>query len=203
MSYLRTFSAFSFASSNNSRTFVFDMSDFAEELSKLHELTGADFSRQVERIAHRGEFYPLDGETGIFVTGGERQSDFPNLLNAARKAVAHGYEVYILPNPKGVRTPDFILSRQGIYRVYDLKTISGKASVSNRLEESIGQARRVILNMRAGFNTRLLTENIQAHFMQNADVTEVIVFRGMKMVSVKRNLALSKHFAKRFRRMYE
>ena len=57
----------------------------------------------------------------------------------------HGYQVYILPNPKGLRTPDFMLERKGIYRVYDLKTIIGKNSAVNRLRESIGQANRVLL----------------------------------------------------------
>ena len=38
-------------------------------------------------------------------------------------------------------------ARKGFTRMYDLKTISGKASVSNRLAESVGQTNRVILNM--------------------------------------------------------
>ena len=32
--------------------------DIASELAKLHELTGAEFSRQAERIAKRKEFHP-------------------------------------------------------------------------------------------------------------------------------------------------
>lgn len=43
------------------------MSDFAEELAKLHHLRGADFSRQACLIAHRGEFHPLMGEVGMQV----------------------------------------------------------------------------------------------------------------------------------------
>ena len=111
------------------------MSDIAAELAKLHTLKGADYSRQVERIARMGNFHPVEGESAIYSTGSEGESDYSNLLNAARKAVAHGYKVYILPNPSGIRTPDFIFERKGTYRPYDLKTISGKASVSNRLEE--------------------------------------------------------------------
>ncbi|MBP3775694.1 MAG: hypothetical protein J6I37_01770 [Prevotella sp.] len=85
------------------------MDDIAKELAKLHVLTGADFSRQVERIAKMNVFRPLDGESNIFIAGGEQNDDFENLLNAARKAVEHGYRVFILPNPKGIRTADFIL----------------------------------------------------------------------------------------------
>ena len=44
----------------------------------------------------------MENEECIFSTGGERSEDFPNLLEAARKAVGLGYKVYILPNPKGI-----------------------------------------------------------------------------------------------------
>ena len=61
--------------------------DIKQELALLHSLDGGDYSRQVERIALRSEFHPLPGEKGIFVCGGESDSDYRNLLNAARKAV--------------------------------------------------------------------------------------------------------------------
>ena len=47
------------------------MNDFTEELAKLHLLTGAEFSRQVERIVLRKEFHPLDTDDNIFSVGGE------------------------------------------------------------------------------------------------------------------------------------
>ena len=63
-------------------------------------------------------------------------------MNAARKAVEHGYQVYILPNPRGTRTADFIFVRKNIYKLFDLKTISGKTIVESQLFSSIGQANR-------------------------------------------------------------
>ena len=38
------------------------------------------------------------GETAIFVVGGKSDSDYYNLLNAARKAVQHGYRVFVRPS---------------------------------------------------------------------------------------------------------
>lgn len=73
------------------------MSDIAAELAKLHNLKGADYSRQVEHIARMGDFHPVEGEFGIYSVGGESGDDYNNLLNAARKAVSQGYKVYILP----------------------------------------------------------------------------------------------------------
>ena len=39
------------------------MSDIAAELAKLHILKGADYSRQVERIARMSNFHPVEGES--------------------------------------------------------------------------------------------------------------------------------------------
>ncbi len=169
----------------------------------MHELTGAEYSRQVERIARRNEFHPLIGEFGIYICGGEDNADYGNLLNAARKAVFHGYTVYILPNPKGLRTPDFILESKGIYRVYDLKTIIGKNSAINRLRESIGQANRVLLNMRCEYKAKVLALDIKTYYETSPEAREVLVFKGRKQISIKRNMALSKQFPSTFRRLYE
>lgn len=82
-------------------------------------------------------------DPSIYTIGGDRGEDYDNLLNAARKAVEHGYRVFILPNPKGFRTADFVFERKGVYKMFDLKTIQGKASVMNRLLESVGQTNHI------------------------------------------------------------
>ena len=174
------------------------MNNITDELAKLHELTGAEFSRQVERIALRNEFHPLEGETDIYITGGETSDDFENLLNAARKAVMHGYRVFVLPNPKGIRTADFIFERKGTYKMYDLKTISGKASAKNRLLESIGQTNHVLLNMATDYNARSLAKDLLAYFTTNPNAFEVMIFKRNKVIQVKRVSVENHNFIKKF-----
>ena len=99
--------------------------DITAELAKLHELKGGEYSLQVERIALRREFHPIENEKGIYSTGGKQSDDYENLLQAARKAIEFGYKVYLLPNPTEIRTPDLILEKKGVYRVLltsDIKT---------------------------------------------------------------------------------
>ena len=179
------------------------MSDFAEELYKLRYLTGADFIAQLKSIAARGEFHPLEGENNIFTAAGDRDKDYNNLLNAARKAVELGYRVFILPNPSRGRTPDFNFEKKGIYRLYDLKTIHGKASSSNRLRESVGQTNRVLLNMRKKYATRTLAVDIKEYFEYNPDAVEVLIFKGMRSISISRYQTTSPMFFKEFRKKYE
>ena len=173
------------------------------ELKELHNLKGAGFIKKLKEIVYYGEFHLVEGETGIYSTGGEQSPDYENLLNAARKAVEHGYRVFVLPNPKGTRTPDFIFEQKGNCKVYDLKTISGKASVSNRLFDSIGQSNRVLLNMTVDYNARLLASDIKSYFETNQDALEVLIFKGKKVLPVNRIQVQSPDFNRVFRRRYE
>ena len=106
----------------------------ADELQELHYLKGAKFINQLKLIIYYGEFRPVDGETNIFSAISEQSDDFDNLINAARKAVAHGNRVYILPNPRGIRTADFIFENKGIFKMYDLKTISEKSFFGKQID---------------------------------------------------------------------
>ena len=178
------------------------MSDIAAELAKLHVLKGADYSRQVERIARMGDFHPIEKESGIFSVGSENEDDYSNLLNAARKAVSHGYKVYILPNPSGINTADFIFERKGVYRMYELKTIQGSSSVLNRLTDSTSQSNHVLLNMTTHYNGGLLAVQIKNHFEQNDHALEVLIFKGKVSLSGKRNFVFQKDFVRKFRKEF-
>lgn len=172
-------------------------------LAELHHAKGAYFVELLKEIISHREFMPVENENNIFFTGGDRDKDFPNLLNAARKAVVQGYKVFILPNPQGIRTADFVFVRKGVIGLYDLKTIQGKTSVSNRLNESIGQTNRVLLNMATDYNARLLASDIKNFFEKSRDAIEVLVFKGNKTISIKRGLVQNQAFNRLFRKLYE
>ena len=179
------------------------MNDFTAELAKLHQLSGAEFSRQVERIALRKEFHQLETGENIYSVGGEKSDDYQNLLTAARKAVEFGFRVYILPNPTETRTPDFILYKKGVYRAYDLKTVFGKSSVSSSLLASIGQCNRVLLNMQLDYNTRSLAFDIKKYFEINKKAVEVLVFKGKRHFSIRRITVTRSDYMPLFKSLYE
>jgi hypothetical protein len=172
-------------------------------LEDLLSVKGSSFVSLLKEITSHNEFKPLDGENGIFITGGEKAEDYANLLCAARKAVGYGYRVFILPNPKNIRTADFIFERKGVYKMFDLKTISGKNSVGNRLKESVGQTKCVLLHIVCDYNVRNLAFEIKRYFEMSIDASEVMIFVGKKVISVKRNIATSKGFLKMLMRSYK
>ena len=176
--------------------------DILSELEELHMRRGSHFIWQLKVIASHPSFSPVENETNIFSTGGESGEDYENLLNAARKAVEHGYRVFILPNPQGIRTADFIFERKGVYKLFDLKTISGKNSVGNRLRESIGQTNRVLINLTVDYNPRQLAISIRQYFEKNSEALEVMIIKGGKIISVIREDVMGASFIKYFMMKY-
>ena len=177
-------------------------SDIAQMLALLHELQGIDFVRQLRQITERHEFSPLKDDPLVFTVGGEVADDYGPLLDAARKAVEHGYRVFVLPNPKGFRTADFIFERKGVYKMFDLKTISGSNSVDNRLSESVHQTNRVLLHMKTDYNPGALARSIKRYFELNPYAREVLVFKGMKQISITRKSLDDNDFFRTFIRRY-
>ena len=167
-------------------------------LSDLQTAHGAAFVTLLKEITNHPAYSALKTDPSIYTIGGERGEDYDNLLNAARKAVEHGYRVFFLPNPKGFRTADFVFERKGVYKMFDLKTISGKSSVSNRLLESVGQTNRVLLNMAVVYNPVALARNIKSYFEKNPYAIEVLIFKGHKIISVLREDVESNTFHKIF-----
>jgi len=179
-----------------------EINDIAQMLALLHELQGIDFVRQLRQITERHEFSPLKDNPLIYTVGGEGADDYASLMDAARKAVEHGYRVFLLPNPKRFRTADFIFERKGIYKMFDLKTISGRNSVDNRLSESVAQTNRVLLHMKADYNPGTMARSIKRYFELNPNAREVLVFKGMKQISVTRRSLEDNAFFRTFIRRY-
>ena len=176
--------------------------DIRAELELLKSLEGAAFGIKLKEIAARKKFRTLPGEPFIYTVGVIQDEDYPSLLMAARKAVEHGYRVFMLPNPHGVKTPDYILERRGVYKLFDLKNISGQNIVHTRLKESIAQANRALLNM-PQYSTRKLVHDIRKYFVKYPDAIEVLIFKGKDEISVSRRFAMSQRFYFEFKKMFE
>ena len=174
----------------------------SEEPAKLYTLKGSDFVKQLKVIASRKEFHPLETDPKIYTVGGENDADYQSLLSVARKTVEHGYTVYLLPNPHDFRTADFIFERKGVYKMFDLKTITGKNSVGNRLIESIGQTNHVVLNMATDYEPRQMAKDVQYYFETNKDAREVLIMKGSKFLSVSRKFVEGRYYIKMFMKRY-
>ena len=177
-----------------------DRADIADMVKQLSSLQSAEYAKQAMLITRHKRFERVDKH--IYSATG-KGGDYDRLISAAKKAVGWGYDVYLLPNPGSTASADFILVKRGIYKVFELKTISGKNSVGNRLLSSGEQSRRVFLNMPAKYSTRNLATDIKDYFEQNDKALEVLVAVGKKKFSVYRDFAESRKFYPNFRKLFE
>ena len=175
--------------------------DVKEIFVKLPELSGAEYISQIRKLTELKIYKKVKKD--ILSAISSDSADYDNLLAGAKKAVRQGYKVYILPNPKGVRSADYIFERKGVYKMFDLKTITGTGSIGTRLEESIGQTNRVFLNLATTYPTNRMATEIKQYFEANNEALEVLVAVGKKMVSVERYMISERNFYKEFRKRIE
>ena len=176
--------------------------DITTKLKRLHTLKGDNYNKELQEICGLKTFKTVPNMKDVFWTGNETDIDINNLKAAAAKAVIFGNKVYIMPNPKDTRSMDFIFERKGIYKDYDLKSITGKNSVGNRLQESIWQTRRVLLNMNTEYNPRSLAKEIKSYFETNKDAVEVLIYKGKRQIKVSRIETISNNFTMDFMKVW-
>ena len=178
--------------------------DMGEAIRRLQEVTGSEFVSLMKEITQSRQFKPL--EDGIWIVGTreerEKDQDWSNLLSCAQKAVSHGYEIFMLPNPRKTKSADYIMVRKGLYKLADLKSVVGQNSVAARLSSSAGQANRAILNMTSSYNPRRLGMAIKHYFDDSPSATEVIIFKGKRELSITRNPTTQKKWIQYFIRIY-
>jgi|GEM_PF-1443924 len=170
--------------------------DISEQLHKLTIAKGKEAGRIAQEIVEQHAFVPVDNKKhknifqpkgGINFTTKDDDMEIVRILEAAEKLAVKYRKVFIMPNPNSTRSCDFILQDKGFfYKGYDLKSIIGDDSVANRLNESIGQANRVILNLKTRYKIVQLAEEIQDYFQYNKDAAEVMVLNKKTIVSVFR-----------------
>lgn len=173
-------------------------SDVTALLKKLHTAKGTEYNQTLQEICQSKIFKPMAEMKGVYWTGSETDFDLDRLKAAAKKAVSFGNKVYMLPNPNSTRSADFIFVKKGIYKDYDLKTVVGKGSVGDNLMSSIGQTRRVLLNMTTDYNPRSLASDIKRYFEANKNATEVLIYKSKRQISIHKELANHGGFIKEF-----
>lgn len=177
--------------------------ELGDKVKAIIETKGRELTRLLREIVAARRFEDVEGHPDVRSAISENDKDYAPLVACADKAVAHGYRVAILPNPSGGRTPDCILYNDKFIAAYDVKTVSGQNSVGNRLQESIGQTNRVILNMATTYNARSLARDLRSYFESNKEAAEVVIFKGGSMIRVTRGQidpTFEKIFMKRYGR---
>ncbi|MBR4689565.1 MAG: hypothetical protein IKO90_03765 [Bacteroidales bacterium] len=96
-----------------------------------------------------------------------KTGEIPNNLQIAQKFVENGYDVFLLSNPKGTKSADFIIRTRNCLYYVEGKTSSGGSSLVHRFEKGAEQADRIAVNFIGKINVNILTLELINTFVQN------------------------------------
>ena len=148
---------------------------------------------ELKRFSHSGcrLFAMCQGENDL-----PSSDEFPGNLSLARKLMANGYDVYMLGNPNGIRSADFIATKKNMLYYLEGKTMNGKGSLDELLSKASSQSERVVIDIIGTDDTRYIVREIKNVFAHNLSLLEVVLFNGSRMISVNRRRLGRKDFEK-------
>lgn len=134
----------------------------------------------------------------VFKTG-----EMPKNLDMARKLVKQGYDVYLMPNPSESNSFDFIIKKQG--KIYDMegKAFNGTNTLDHLIDKGAKQSSRVLVDVIGNKNTNYITATVKKAFEENAQLGEIWLFKGSKLIKVRRQLYDSKAFEYKFKKLWK
>lgn len=197
---------------NNNSGYLYSSISFGLE-KKLSEVYNKlqkreNINKDLREIAQMKEFkrnrYYSSKDYSIYISGrgtfdeSLKKGEMKANLELAQKLVKNKYDVYMVPNIKGLKTADYILKKGNSYNYYEGKRIDGVSSMSNRLDESSKQARRVILDVVDGVKSRYIANEIKRFYEQYPETEDVILFKGSKLIRVSKNRISNKNYMRWF-----
>lgn len=126
----------------------------------------------------------------------------PNNLQIAQKFVANGYDVFLLSNPKGTKSADFIIRKRNCLYYVEGKTSTGGSALSIRLSDGAKQSDRIALNFIGLPQTSKITDLIKNVFFQNQNLIELIIFKKGRLIIITKKDCFAKNFEKAFKRIW-
>ena len=123
-----------------------------------------------------------------------KTGEIPNNLQIAQKFVNNGYDVFLLSNPKGTKSADFIIRKRNCLYYVEGKTSSGGSSLVHRFEKGAKQADRIVINLTGARRGKSFLSEIKSAFEANENLQVIYIFKASRLIFIKRNDALSKTF---------
>ncbi len=125
-----------------------------------------------------------------------KEGEMPANLALAKKFVAKGYDVYMLPNPKNTRSADYILRKDNKLYYTEGKFLTGKNSLDHKFYKE--QAERISIDVMSSISANYVSSIVKTSFEQYGNLKEVILFKGSRMITIDRRKTGNKKFEKFF-----
>lgn len=154
---------------------------------------------ELKRFAKNGSrlFAMCEGEYDL-----PSSDEFPGNLCLARKLMANGYDVYMLGNPNGVKSADFIATTKGRILYLEGKTMNGKGSLDELLDKAATQSEHILIDIIGTDDAAYVAKEIRRAFEKHRYLQEVFVLKGSRIILTTRRHLSSHTFERDFLKIW-
>ncbi len=176
-----------------------------EIIETILEQKGNDLRTRLIEYINLVDFHDYDKNKKIHLCpGAEDDNDFYNLMEGAQKIAKKADDVWMIINYRGIKSADFIVKFDDVYKYIDQKSISSIKSIKQEIDQSIEQAHRFLLNIKATkCSHKDIASSLVSCFLEHNELSEVILVQGGKYLSINRSMALNKNFYRWIRRSWK
>lgn len=131
-----------------------------------------------------------------------KAGEMPSNIHHARKFALNGYDVFLLSNPNGIKSGDFIIRKKERLFYVEGKTSTGQNSLDHNFDNGSTQSDIVSVNLTNNTDTKYVRETIKKAFTGNSNLKKVILFKGSRLIKITRQDALGKQYEKKFNKIW-
>lgn len=124
-------------------------------------------------------------------------------LQMAQKMVNNGYDVYLLSNPHGNKSADFLLVKDNKVYYTEGKLSSGKNSLNHNLNKGATQSERILIDLTGTKDTNYIASQLEIAFNNNPNLKEVKILKGGREIKITSRDMERRNFKLFFKKEWE
>ena len=188
-----------------------DIADYVRERNKAtsyHDRIALDL-----QIIKEGKFirsnYHSSSKGSIFATEelpkriSKDDLELSKNIQMAKKMANNGYDCYLLSNPHGTKSADFLFVKDGKVLYTEGKLSTGKNSLGHNLSKGGSQSERLLIDLTGTKDTNYISARLEEAFENNDNLKEVMLLKGGRLISVKATDVRNKSFQNKFKKVWE
>ncbi len=170
-----------------------------EKASILRSITEASDYKPISQVSSKqGTVFGYSAKQYDF----KDENEIPKNIHLASKIANSGYDVFLVPNIGGSVSADFIIKNKNHYLYAEGKITNGKIGIQNAINNGSAQANRIIIDVQTNIPVNSIVEQLKNGFNTNSSLSEVWMYKGGRMIVVKKQWVKLKQFTTEFRKQW-
>lgn len=170
-----------------------------EKASILRSITEASDYKPISQVSSKqGTVFGYSAKQYDF----KDENEIPKNIHLASKIANSGYDVFLVPNIGGSVSANFIIKNKNHYLYAEGKITNGKLGIQNAINNGSAQANRIIIDVQTNIPVNSIVEQLKNGFNTNSSLSEVWMYKGGRMIVVKKQWVKLKQFTTEFRKQW-